>query len=69
MKKLLAIMVLGLLWSGNAYAEKKTWICQSERFGNFIWEYDKKSSSLSGKRKTKDLVITKIITWEFGIFT
>ena len=37
MKKLLAILVLGLLWSGNAYAEKKTWICQSERFGNFIW--------------------------------
>ena len=43
MKKLLGTVVLGLLLSGNAYAEKKTWICQSERFGDFIWEYDKKN--------------------------
>ena len=28
---------------GNAYSEKTTWICQSERFGDFIWEYDKKN--------------------------
>ena len=39
-KKLLGIVVLGLLLSGNAYSG--TWICKSERFGKFKWEYDKK---------------------------
>ncbi|OUW02023.1 MAG: hypothetical protein CBD16_04625 [Betaproteobacteria bacterium TMED156] len=40
MKKLLTIMVLGLLLSGNAYSE--TWICKSKRFGELKWEIDKK---------------------------
>ena len=30
MKKLLAIVVLGLLWSGNAYAEKKFLLCKDK---------------------------------------
>ena len=40
MKKLLGIVVLGFLFSGNTYSA--TWICKSERFGKFKWEYDKK---------------------------
>ena len=36
MRKLLAIIVLGFLWSGNAYAE--TWTCENYRFGKTIYE-------------------------------
>ena len=36
MKKLLAIIVLGLLFSGNAYAE--TWTCENYRFGKAMYE-------------------------------
>jgi hypothetical protein len=39
-KKFLGIAVIGLLFGGNAYSG--TWICKSERFGKFKWEYDKK---------------------------
>ena len=34
MKKLLGIMVLALLLSGNTYAE--TWTCENDRFGIYI---------------------------------
>ena len=36
MKKLLAIIVLGLLFSGNVNAE--TWTCENSRFGKTIYE-------------------------------
>jgi len=41
MKKLFLILVLGISYSTNVYSD--TWICQSERFGNIIWEYDEKN--------------------------
>ena len=36
MKKLLAILVLGLLLSGNAYSD--TWTCDNYRFGKSMYE-------------------------------
>ena len=36
MKKLLGIVVLGLLLSGNVYAE--TWSCDNDRFGKSMYE-------------------------------
>ena len=36
MKKLLGIIVLGLLLSGNAYAE--TWTCENHRFGKVMYD-------------------------------
>ena len=36
MKKLLGILVLGLLFSGNAYAE--TWTCENHRFGKVMYD-------------------------------
>lgn len=40
MKKLIGISFLGLIFCINAYAG--TWICKSERFGKFKWDYDDK---------------------------
>ena len=40
MKKLLGLLFLNLLFIVNAYSG--TWICKSERFGKFKWEYDNK---------------------------
>ena len=42
MKKILGIVVLGLLLSGNAYAE--TWTCENYRFGSV--KYEVKSSEI-----------------------
>ena len=36
MKKLLSIVVLGFLLSGNGYAE--TWTCDNSRFGKAMYE-------------------------------
>ena len=36
MKKLLSIIVLGLLVSGNTYAE--TWTCENKRFGKVMYD-------------------------------
>ena len=39
-KKIIIINFLNIFIQTNLYAQITTWICQSERFGNFIWEYD-----------------------------
>lgn len=40
MMRILSIIFLTFAICGNAYSG--TWICKSERFGKFKWEYDSK---------------------------
>ncbi len=56
MKKLLAIVVLGLLWSGNAKAD-----CTDDT--NFVWRYGDKTKSYIlidyASKNDKPIIITK----------
>jgi S1-C subfamily serine protease len=56
MKKLLGIIVLGLLLSGNAYSsDKLTWSCTGWKNIKWIdWELDLKTNELSSKWQTRD---------------
>jgi S1-C subfamily serine protease len=56
MKKLFStILVLGLLLSGNAYAEKLTWNCTGWKNIKWIdWQLDLKTNELSSQWQTRD---------------
>ena len=55
MKKLLGIVVLGLLLSGNAYAEKITWNCTGWKNIKWInWQLDSKINELSSQWQSRD---------------
>ena len=43
MKKLLAIIVLGLLLASCGKGERVELECNSEKFGKFEWHYDNKN--------------------------
>ena len=55
MKKLLGIVVLGLLLSGNAYADERNWICN---------KIDKNISECKSERITGDFKIKEIFVGE-----
>jgi len=55
MKKLLSILVLGLLLSGNAYADERNWICN---------KIDKNISECKSERITGDFKIKEIFVGE-----
>jgi len=55
MKKLLGILVLGLLLSGNAYADERNWICN---------KIDKNISECKSERITGDFKIKEIFVGE-----
>ena len=45
MKKLLAIVVLGLLWSGNAYAQETYLICSHKKGGSITLSFNIQDNS------------------------
>ena len=67
MKKILGILFLSLLLSGNAYAEKLAWNCtESKDFKWIDWQLDLKTNRLSSqwqnKSGTREDLIARVIS-------